>query len=236
MRRIGILQADSVLPQFAARHGDYSDMFARLLGRADTQFTTWHARRGELPRSAADADAFVISGSRCSVYDGDVWIESLAQCVNQLIDHGACVIGICFGHQLIAHFRGGGTAPASVGWGVGVHSVDVIESAAPWRATSAPRSYSLVASHKDQVTVMPEGARLWAASDFCPISAYSIDNSVLGIQQHPEFSKAFAADLMNSRANQLGPEVLARGLASLEQPTNSEVVAGWIHDFIDAAA
>lgn len=235
MRRIGVLQADSVLPQFADEHGDYPGMFASLLGRADTEFLSWNAQLGELPGSAADADAFVISGSRCSVYDGDDWIEGLARCVNQLIDTGACVVGICFGHQLIAHFRGGQTAPAAVGWGVGVHSASVVDGAAPWRTAPVESSYSLLASHKDQVKTMPEGAQLWAASDFCPISAYSIDTSVLCIQQHPEFSKAYASALMNVRAEILGPKVLAEGLASLEQPTNAEVVAGWIHDFIDAA-
>ncbi len=235
MRRIGILQAGPVVPHIAAEHGDYPDMFATLLGRTDTEFVTWNAQRGEFPSSAKDADAFVITGSRCSVFDADDWIEGLARCVNKLIDTGACVVGVCFGHQLIAHFRGGATAPASVGWGVGVHSANVIESAATWRKSLVSSSYSLLASHRDQVTSMPEGGRLWATSDFCPISAYTIDASVLCIQQHAEFTKAYARALMHLRAELIGPDLLAAGLASLDQQTNGQAVAGWIHDFIDRA-
>lgn len=224
------------MPQFAVEYGDYPDMFASLLGRTDTEFHTWNAQRGEFPQHASDADAFVITGSRCSVYDSNPWIKQLAQCVNRLIDTGACVVGVCFGHQLIAHFRGGETAPADAGWGVGVRSAEVIENAAQWRGTNAANAYSLVASHRDQVRTMPEGAARWAMSEFCPISGYTIDSSVLTIQQHPEYSRKFARAFMTARAPILGPEVLAAGLASLDLATDSPVVADWIHRFIDGAS
>ena len=230
MRTIGILQADSIRPELAVEHGDYPAMFERMLASHGTRFETWCATKGELPAVPGAADAYVITGSRCSVYDELDWIAPLADCVNGLIDSGATVIGVCFGHQLIAHFRGGLVGPADVGWGVGVHRFNVT-TPEPWMFPETTE-LAMLASHKDQVLELPDGAEHLAGSAFCPNSMYRIGSNVLCVQQHPEFTPRYAMDLMATRKELIDEAVYEVAMQSFGRPVSSGVFAAWVHNFI----
>ena len=114
---IGILQVDSVLPQFQAAHGDYPDMFRGLLeaaAHANGQSLDVHnidVLAGPLPEVDA-FDAYVITGSKQSVYEDLPWLPPLVTFVGDAMAQQRPVIGICFGHQLLAHFFGGEVGPA----------------------------------------------------------------------------------------------------------------------------
>jgi len=230
---IGILQADSVVEQFQPRFGDYPGMFATLLAGAaerPLRFSTFAAR--DIAYPPADAcDAYIITGSRYSVYDAEPWIGALAQFVGAALAAERKIVGICFGHQLIAHFFGGRTAAAEAGWGVGVHSVELI-SHESWMQPAQPE-IRLLSSHKDQVLELPANARSIARSDFCPNAGYVIGDQVLTLQGHPEFSKAYAEVLMRSREELLGRQTFEEGIASLQQETHEPLVARWILNFIE---
>ena len=123
--RLGILQADHVDPENHARFGDYPQMFVDVLGKglgegASVDF--FDVRRDQYPKRIGDCDGYLITGSRASVYDDEPWIARLADFVRELDDAGAKTIGICFGHQLIAHALGGAVDRAPNGWGVGVQT------------------------------------------------------------------------------------------------------------------
>ncbi|MFN3238443.1 MAG: glutamine amidotransferase-related protein [Pseudomonadales bacterium] len=122
--KIGILKADSVLEQFQPEHGDYPDMFVRRLGDnapESVEFATYDVEHGVYPNHMDDCDGYVITGSKKSVYDDEDWIRALEAYVVELHEHLKPLIGICFGHQLVAQALGGKTEAAAVGWGVGVH-------------------------------------------------------------------------------------------------------------------
>jgi len=231
---IGILQADSVLPQFQPSCGDYPDMFVTLLadeGGRQPRFSTFVARDMAYP-PADTCDAYVITCSRHSVYDDEPWIAPLADFVGAALDAQRKVIGICFGHQLIAHFFGGRTEPAEVGWGVGVHRAKLL-STESWMEP-ARSSVGLLSSHKDQVVELPTGARSIAQSSFCPNGGYVIGDQVLTFQSHPEFTKLYAEALMRHREALIGPQAFAEGIASLQDETHEALVARWILNFIEA--
>lgn len=228
--RVGILQTDSVREQFRPRFGDYPQMFIRLLGAVDAevQFAVYPTHR-DCFRAPDVCDAYVITGSRCSVYDEEPWIGKLATFVGEAMDAHRKIVGICFGHQLVAHFFGGRVAAAEVGWGVGVHRVEVVADES-WM--QPPRGHvALLSSHKDQVMALPRGARLIAGSDFCPNAAYVMDG-VLTWQGHPEFTRDYAAALMRTRESLLGARTFDAGMASLDQPTDEQLIARWIMNFI----
>jgi len=181
------------------------------------------------PDSDDECDAYLITGSRASVYEARAWIRDLQ--AYALILHRAKkkLVGICFGHQLIAAALGGKTEDSHKGWGVGVHTSKVVR-AQPFM-TPALVQFSLLVSHKDQVTLLPEGAELLATSDFCPNAMFSVDKHILAMQGHPEFCKAYASDLMESRSELLG-EALQPAIASLAVETDEKQVAEWIMKFI----
>ena len=121
--KIGILKTDAVREEWVSEHGEYPDMFAALLGAADPAltFTTYDVRLGEYPAAIEDEDAYLITGSRHSVYDPLPWIAPLMDFVRELDQRRIKLVGICFGHQLIAEALGGSTRKAEQGWGVGLH-------------------------------------------------------------------------------------------------------------------
>jgi GMP synthase-like glutamine amidotransferase len=230
--RIGILQTDAVLTEYQPRFGDYPAMFVDLLSgeqRRRPQFVTYRVLEGDLPEPAA-CDAYLITGSRHSVYEDEAWIGALAEFVGNAMAAGRKIVGICFGHQLVAHYFGGRTEPASVGWGVGVHGAEIV-SRESWMDPHQ-ESVSMLSSHKDQVVALPRGARRVASSAFCPNAAYAIGDVVMTWQGHPEFGKDYAETLMRRREARLGPETFAAGLASLEDDIDRGLLARWILNFI----
>ena len=236
---IGILRTDAVLDQFQPEHGDYPAMFRAVLGDTAAlppalageppRFSVFSAHEGDLPDPAA-CDAYVITGSRHSVDDDLPWMPPLVNFLRAAIAHDRKVVGICFGHQLIAHFFGGETARAAVGWSVGVQQTDVL-APQPWMQPPSAR-FGLLSSHRDQVVRLPDGAELFAASARCPHAGFVIDNRVLTFQGHPEFTKPYAADLMRLREAVLGPAVFGAGMASLEDATDAGLVARWILNWV----
>ena len=229
--RIGILQTDTVSAPLRARHGDYPQMFADLFRAAadgaPVQCQAIDALQGAYPSPEA-CDAYLITGSRHSVYDGLAWIAPLAAFVGQALDAGSKVLGICFGHQLLAHFFGGRTERAS-GWAVGVHESRVVAEA-PWLQPGRER-FALLSSHQDQVVRLPEGAELIATNDFCPIAGFVWGRQALAFQGHPEFSKPYAAALMDQRREDLGEATYRAGQASLARDIHPQAVARWMLNF-----
>jgi GMP synthase-like glutamine amidotransferase len=234
--KIGILKADSVLEQFQPEHGDYPDMFVRRLGDnapESVEFTTYDVEHGVYPNHMDDCDGYVITGSKKSVYDDEDWIRVLEAYVVELHEHLKPLIGICFGHQLVAQALGGKTEAAAVGWGVGVHE-STIHSQLPYMEPALAQARVLV-SHKDQVTQLPPGASLLASSEFCPNSMFQIGEHIFCMQGHPEFRAGYSKDLMNMRRELLGEAVYAAGIDSLQQDLHSDTIARWIVQFITAA-
>jgi len=165
--RIGILKTDSVRPEFQAQFGDYPTMFRAVLSSAadgePVEFRDYDVQHGQYPERLEECDAYLITGSRESVYDELPWLDRLKLFVKELDAARHPLVGICFGHQLIAQELGGETRAAEVGWSVGVHEAEVIAPGA-WMQPFKP-SFRLLSSHKDQVVQLPPRARPFAASD-----------------------------------------------------------------------
>ena len=143
---------------------------------------------------------------------------------------GRKVVGICFGHQLLAHYFGGEVGLADQGWAVGVHE-NTLVAQHPWMQPQAS-ALCLLSSHQDQVQRLPEGATLIASTPHCPIAGFVIGETALALQSHPEFSASYAGELMQHRAQILGQEVLAEGLSSLVCPLDNQVAGQWIVNFL----
>jgi len=221
--RVGLLMCDHVDAQFrGVTGGDYDDMFAALLAPspvADVEFVTYDVVGGELPTAAMECDAWLLTGSRFSAYDDEAWIHALGAFVRDLHAANAPTVGICFGHQLLAHALGGRVERAATGWGVGAQLVD---GKLPGR---------LLFMHQDQVVELPDGAETMGIAAHCPIAAFSF-GSVLGIQGHPEFTTEYERALLDHRVSSIGPDVTAAAIASLAEPTDETAIARYILAFM----
>lgn len=217
--RVGVLRADSVLPDLAVRHGEYPEMFRSVLLKADpgVEVVSFDVERGELPPRGGYCDGYVITGSRRSVYEAEPWIERLGAWVQEAVAEGTSLVGVCFGHQLVAHALGGKTEKAPRGWTIGVQTYDLTE---PLPGTGAGCSLKLIHSHQDQVTALPPGAERLGGNAACPIALYRIGERVLCVQGHPEFSPEYARDLYAKRREVFGERLYADALASLAVPSD----------------
>ena len=235
--QIGILQVDSVRPEYRARHGDYPDMFTELLSGADAAVSTriYDVVNGDYPGDIDECAGYLITGSRDSVYDDLPWLPELIEFVGELLTRRVKLVGICFGHQLIAHYFGGKVTKANQGWAVGVHRSQVLPPVEgqqrPYWLDEQAASIAILSSHKDQFVKLPDGARLYATNDFCPNAGFVIGDSVLTIQGHPEFSKSYSQALMEHRRALLGERTYSEGIASLEQTVEGERMGRWLVDF-----
>ena len=242
--QVGLLLCDDVDESAHAQHGTYTEMFTRGLRAADANLALTPIRcdQNAIPDSPDAFDAFLISGSRRAAYEERDWIARLREFVRECYHHRKKTVGICFGHQLIAHALGGETRKADRGWGFGVHRAQITEPQSWMRAQDVsnakqpPRGYNLVVIHQDQVTALPPNFRAIANNAFCPVSML-IDNAgrMLGIQGHPEFDKNFCAYRLDRRKDQLTAAAYRRARASLAQlESDSAEVFRWIARFIRA--
>jgi GMP synthase-like glutamine amidotransferase len=193
--KIGILETGEVAEVLKRRHGDYPAMFQRLLGAFDPtlEFATVSVVRGEMPAGPHQADGWLITGSRHGVYDDLPWIAPLKRFVRDCIAARVPVVGICFGHQLLAEALGGRVEKSAKGWGVGVHDYHVVSR--PGWMTDLPEHFSVGAMHQDQIVEKPADAHVLATSPFCEYAALAYgdpeDPTAISVQPHPEFEPGF---------------------------------------------
>jgi GMP synthase-like glutamine amidotransferase len=230
--RLGILKTDEVRPEFLNEFGEYPDMFTSLLAAADAslEFAVYDVEHGQYPASIDEVDAYLITGSKSSVYEDKDWIHALSAFVCRLHDNRKKLIGICFGHQLVAQALGGRTEKSCKGWGVGVHGAAFTELPT-WHDQQAAQ-FKLLVSHQDQVTVPAPGARVLAGSDFCSNAVCQLGDHILTFQGHPEFIKEYSEKLLKLRRQTIGEDIYHAGMASLEQDLDRQRVARWIVEFL----
>lgn len=230
--KIGILEAEQLKPEIQQEFGSYGDMTRRLLTSVDStvSFDVWPVINGHYPADINACDAYLITGSKASAYEDSPWIKQLEAYIQQLAERRKKLIGICFGHQLIAQALGGRVEKSSKGWGVGVMASDVINRQ-PWMQPFQ-KQFSLLVSHQDQVIELPTAAARIAGSDFCEYSSYQIGDHVLSFQGHPEFSPEYAKQSMDGRRTILGEKRYQQAQATLGQKRDHKLVAQWILNFI----
>ncbi|MDD5031115.1 MAG: amidotransferase [Rhodoferax sp.] len=213
--KVCILENDTLDPAVEPLYQGYGAMFERLLRSAGAsgQFDHFNTMRGEYPTSFDDYDAVLLTGSRADAFSQEPWVLALRQKVMQLLDQGKKLVGVCFGHQLIALCLGARVGRAPQGWGAGRMRYQWLGQD-PSQAMPGSE-VALLASHQDQVFDLPEGATLLATSDFCPIAAYIVRDQVFCVQPHPEFVPAYSAFLLDKRRSLLGEESYCAATQSL---------------------
>ncbi len=221
---IGILQTGLAPEALAPTMGDYPDMFARLLEGHGFTFRTYKVVEGEFPASVTDCEGWLITGSRHGVYEDHPWIPPLEQFIRDSFAAHVPMVGICFGHQIIAQAMGGKVERYAGGWAVGATDYDF-----------GGEKITLNAWHRDQVTKTPANAKVIATNDFCTNAALLYDDKALTVQAHPEFRPEFVDGLMKTRGKGLVPdEVMAEATTKLGAPLQDKTMAARIAAFFKA--
>lgn len=228
---IGILETGRPPEDLAADHGTYPQMVRDWLDLPEAEFISFAALDGVLPDDPRAADLWVITGSRFAVYDGDPWIAALEAFVRACRDAGVPMVGICFGHQLIAQALGGAVGKSGKGWGLGVH--DYAPHDWPDALGAAPDGIAIQAYHQDQVFTPPDSAQTIASSDFCDHAALWYPGFALTVQGHPEFGKPYTRALLESRRGTvLTPDEVDRAQGTMGKQVTRSDLARIVRDYL----
>jgi GMP synthase-like glutamine amidotransferase len=179
---------------------------------------------GAFPASVTECDGWLITGSRHGAYEDHPWIPPLEAFIRDSFAAHVPMVGVCFGHQIIAQAMGGKVERFAGGWAVGATDYDF-----------DGQTITLNAWHRDQVTERPQGATVIATNDFCTNAALLYDDKALTVQAHPEFRPEFVDGLMKTRGKGLVPdEVMAEATTKLDAPLQDKTMAAQIAAFFKA--
>lgn len=188
MQQVVIVKTGGKIPSLADVVGDYEDWIANGLAITDYPVVTVDVAGGGSLPPLVEVAAIVITGSAAMVTEHTEWMERTAVWLREAVTRQVPLLGICFGHQLLAEALGGGVGYNPRGLEVGTATIR-LENGAQEDALFAgmPEEFSAQVSHRQSVLRLPVGARLLAWSDRDPHQAFAVGACAWGVQFHPEF-------------------------------------------------
>ena len=218
---IGFLQCGHFPEAAGYPSRTYSELYAGFLDGYGLDFRTWSVVDMEFPESIRDADGWLITGSRHGAYEDLPFIPPLEDFIRQAYGEGVPLVGICFGHQIIAQALGGKVEKYSDGWSVGRTEYDFPDG-----------KLALNAWHQDQVVERPAEAEVIASTGFCRYAGFRYKGAALSVQPHPEFDKPAVDLLLNVRAPGVVPDDrIEPALKAIDQPVDNAAMASQIVSF-----
>lgn len=235
--KLTILQVGETPKPFADRFGRYPTQFQDMFASADADFTfeTAYILDGDPFPDPTGPGGIIVTGARQGVYDNPDWMEPLRGFIRDAYAAKTPMLGICFGHQIMADALGGEVRKSDRGWGLGRHTYDVVTK--PEFLSDAPDKFSIAASHQDQVITPPPGAKVFLASEFTPNAGLIYGNgAAISLQPHPEFDEGYSRALVElRRGNPLNDAETAEADKSLDVPVDNREMAAYLAAFLRQA-
>jgi GMP synthase-like glutamine amidotransferase len=199
MMKIGILLVGRASEDLVDEYGTYAEMLIALINTEEQvfEFKTFNILDDEFPKDHLECDGWIVTGSPHGVYEDHSWIPTVSQLINNIYEANLPIFGVCFGHQLIAQALGGHVEKSEKGWGLGLHTYQVNNK--PDYMSNLSEEVTLNICHQDQVLRPPQGATIYAKSEFCENAGFYIKDKVLTMQAHPEFLVDFTKALLTAR-------------------------------------
>jgi GMP synthase (glutamine-hydrolysing) len=232
MRRILVVRTGSPTPQALARFGEFTDWFERLLAPA---VVVVDAARGE-PFPARDGIAgVVVTGSRDSVTARQPWMVRAGATLVEL-SRSVPVLGVCFGHQLLAQALGGAVERNPKGPEVGTREIELTgEGRRDPLFSGLPGAIAVQENHEDHVPAPPPGATVLARNAHSPVQAFAC-GGIRAVQFHPEFDAArnrVICEETRAALEAARPGLGDEALASIrETPMAERVLANWVRAYV----
>ncbi|KAI1849989.1 hypothetical protein JX265_003362 [Neoarthrinium moseri] len=208
--RLAILEADTPVPGVRAKYGGYGGVFTDLFRRACGSLSPPQSLESQLDLSAHDIvndldsypdpetlDAVLISGSKHNSFESDEWILRLVQYTKRLLEGGRVrIIGVCFGHQIVARAMGNEVGRSVRGWELSVVEMALTEEGKKIFGKDTLRIQQM---HRDEVHSYPPGTIPLAHTDVCAVQGYYIPKRLIAVQGHPEFTEPMVTEILGMR-------------------------------------
>ena len=231
---LNIIECDVLYDDLIEDYTSYGTMFERLFKgiNHDSLEIRYQSAIDQSLQEPQANEVYLITGSKFGAYEDEMWITELITWVQQAYKVGSRLIGVCFGHQIIAQALGGQVVNSDKGWGVGIRSLEVKDTPDLDLQTRLPSSLRLIYSHQDQVIQLPAGAHTLLSDDFCPYGGFYIDKQIITFQGHPEFDAEYTQRLLGRRAENIGVERFEAAMAAINGETDNITVGKYLLEWM----
>ncbi len=215
--KIGILEAGHPPDSLRKNFGSYGEMFIALLDGYNFSFQLYDVENMKFPNSINEADGWLITGSKHGVYEAHQFIKPLEIFIQKIYAKNIPLVGICFGHQIIAQALGGKVEKFSGGWSIGKQD---------YKMFNQSDNISINAWHQDQIIQLPKDAEVIAENDFCKYAGIAYKKAALSFQGHPEYGHEFINGLVETRGKGVVPEnLLKKAKLEMNTPLAQKIIA-----------
>jgi GMP synthase-like glutamine amidotransferase len=231
--KLTIIQTGEVPEPLRPRFGPYPAMFQRMFGATGNGFTfeTVPAHEGAPLPDPEQLGGILITGSAAGVHDDLPWLDPLRDFIRRSYAARTPMLGVCFGHQIMADALGGEVRKSEKGWGLGRHSYRITRR--PDLLAGDARELAIACSHQDQVVTRPPEADVFLGSDFTPNAGLLYHNgAAISVQPHPEFDDDYALALAELRRGRVPGDVVDAAIASFARPSDSVETARFLAAFL----
>lgn len=235
--KLTIVQTGAVPAPLQSQFIEYRLMFRAMFDATGMAFgyDDVNVEAGDALPDPASLEGIVITGSPAGVYEDHAWLPPLRDFIRNAYAAGTPMLGICFGHQIMADALGGDVRKSEKGWGMGRHQYQVRQR--PGFMADAPDTMLVACSHQDQVIVPPAEAEVILGSDFAPNAGLLYKSGkALSFQPHPEFDDDYARALVELRRGRAPDDVISAALSSFAKPSDSPRLGTYIARFLQDAA
>jgi len=200
--KLTILQVGETPKPMRDRFERFEPLFETMFAKAgaDFAFETVAIVDGAPFPDPENVEGVIITGSAAGVYDQTPWMDPLRHFIRTAYEASTPMLGVCFGHQIMADALGGDVRKSEKGWGIGRHVYRRDATLGP--LAHLADTIAIAASHQDQVITPPATARVFLSSDFTPNAGLTYENgAAISLQPHPEFDDAYTEGLIELRRN-----------------------------------
>lgn len=235
--KLTILQVGETPKPMRDRYERFEPLFENMFMQAGADFTfeTIAIVDGAAFPDVEALEGVIITGSAAGVYDHTPWIDPLRQFIRAAYEASTPMLGVCFGHQIMADALGGDVRKSDKGWGIGRHIYR--HTAISPLLSDLPAEVAIAASHQDQVITPPAIAEVYLSSEFTPNAGLIYENgAAISMQPHPEFDRAYTEGLIELRRNNpLDDATVDAHLSDQDAPTDRLAVARSLAQFLKQA-
>ena len=233
--KLTLIHPTDVPPPLREKFGPYDAMFHRMFAAEGFTFETVRLADGQPLPDPAARDAVLITGSSAGVYDNHfAWMEPLRRFIRGAYAARTPMLGICFGHQIMADALGGDVRKSEKGWGLGRHVYGVTQR--PAHVGGELPEFAIACSHQDQVIAAPSDADVFLSSEFTPNAGLVYRNgAAMSLQPHPEFEDDYTIALAEMRRGKAPDTLIDTAIASVSRASDSREMAGYLGAFLRSA-